>query len=208
MASAAAMNRCSLRSRGFTLIEVLVSLALMALIATILIAALLVGGRSWERVGRAHRQSEQVVYVERYLRHLLEHISPSNIQGLEGTEHTLRIPGPAPAARGDGLLTYEIAFSDASHALTVRALDSATEPETLIPTIEDAQFAFWDARTLPGHWTSGWDAGSGIPRLIRIEVRLGLHDTRDWPALYVEPRLDTDAACHFDTVARRCRSIG
>ena len=44
--------------RGFTLIEVLVALALMALIATMLIASLELGGHSWQRVTRlATRQA-------------------------------------------------------------------------------------------------------------------------------------------------------
>jgi hypothetical protein len=60
----------------------------------------------------------------------------------------------------------------------------------------------------PGRWVDRWNDATQVPRLIRIDVIFAPNDSRRWPSLYVEPRVNTPADCVFDVVSRRCRSGG
>src|ERR1700759_3483117 len=91
--------------KGFTLIEMMVSLALMSLIATILIASLEVGGHVWRRVTTDVAQISEIVRSQQFLRQRLSTIavlaadgtaSPSLIgrsNSIEFSSETLTVDG-------------------------------------------------------------------------------------------------------------------
>lgn len=208
--------------RGFTLIEVLVSLALMAMISTILIASLQVGGHTWQRVTRAAAGNEDVSQAEDFLRQRLASIYPyaggaSSTSGvLESDGLTLEFSALAPDSIADGMLRYRIGISS-SGTLEVssrRDRDGVPDPqsaewvrEPLLTHVAGMAVRFWlDTEGTQGRWADRWVDTAKLPRLIRIDVTLAPSDHRRWPPLYVEPRIDTNANCTFDVVSRQCRS--
>ena len=85
--------------RGFTLIEVLVSLTIMALITGIAFAGLSVGINSWERGTRRIQELDRRVSVER----LLERQLPLAMEGLfKGNNTTLEFVSSYSLANGSG----------------------------------------------------------------------------------------------------------
>jgi general secretion pathway protein J len=207
--------------RGFTLIEMLVALALMGLIAVILITSLQIGGHTWQRVMRAASSTEDIAQAQETLRLRLSSIYPDDRADvsrpgfLSSNGASLEFSGAAPDSTADGILRYKIAVSASSGALEVRSwpdqdhlavLSNDSKPEALLSHVASMAVQFWlKADETPGRWVDRWDQQQ-VPRLIRIDVAFSADDKRRWPPLYIEPRVDTPASCVFDVVSRRCRS--
>jgi general secretion pathway protein J len=209
--------------RGFTLIEILVALALMGMIAIILITSLQIGGHTWQRVMRGASSTEDVAQAQEILRLRLSSLYPDDgVAGESGhpaflmsNGTSLEFAGAAPTATADGIWRYQISLSAMSGALEIRSwpdkngrLDHLrdSKPEALLPRVASMAVQFFlKPETGPGRWVDRWDSRR-IPQLIRIDVAFAPNDKRRWPPLYIEPRVDTPANCVFDVVSRRCRS--
>jgi general secretion pathway protein J len=213
------------RHLGFTLIEILVALSLMAMIATILIASLEIGGHTWKRVTRAAASAEDIARTQGFLREHLGTIYPyerssadtSAPAALVSDGRSVGFSSGAPGFASDGLWRYQVGMSSETHGLEVRSRRdraglpySTTTPwasETLLPHIESLTVQFWlKPDNVPGLWLDRWTDAASLPRLIRIDVAFAPKDHRRWPTLYIEPKIDTPATCEFDVVSRRCRS--
>ncbi len=210
------------RPYGFTLIEMLVALALMALIATILITSLQIGGRTWQRVMRATSNAEEITEAQEILRMRLSSLYPEDRVAdlgqpsfLVSNGASLEFSGAAPEFTKGGFLRYQFAVSPTSGALEVcswpvrHGLDTEpndSRPERLLSHVSSIAVQFWlKPDETPGRWVDQWNSKE-LPRLIRIDVVFGAADNRRWPPLYIEPRIDTPVNCVFDVVSRRCRS--
>jgi len=223
------MTRTGDHSRGFSLIEVLVALAVMSLIATVMISSMELGGRTWQRVTRAATDMEDISQGQEFLRQRLSSIQPydetdgavSSPGGvLVGTEDALEFSGFAPHTIDGRMLRYQIALSTSEPGtLEVRyrpdqhsAVDpvsSAWSHERLLTHVTGLSVLFFQLTPdAAGHWVDRWSDPKQLPRLIRFDISFAPTDTRRWPPLYIEPRVDTNASCIFDVVARRCRSGG
>jgi prepilin-type N-terminal cleavage/methylation domain-containing protein len=212
-----------LRHRGFTLIEILVALALMTMIATILITSLQIGGHTWQRVMRSASSTEDIAQAQEFLRARLSTLYPDDRASVAGpgflvsNGESLEFSGAAPESSGEGSLHYQIAVSGESGTLEVRShvdrsdgfgnSSLAFTSERLLSHVASMSVHFWlKSDETPGRWVDRWTDTRQIPRLIRVDVAFAPEDNRRWPLLYVEPRVDTPANCVFDVVSRRCRS--
>jgi general secretion pathway protein J len=213
----------AVHDRGFTLIEVLVALALMGMIAIILITSLQIGGHTWQRVMRVTSGTEDIAQAQEILRLRLSSLYPddrpagaiSHPAFLISNGTSLEFSGAAPEATAGGILRYQIAVSATSGALEIRSWpdkDSFSDqpgdakPEALLPHVASMAIQFLlKPETGPSRWVERWDSKK-IPQLIRIDLAFAPNDKRRWPPLYIEPRVDTTASCVFDVVSRRCRS--
>jgi len=212
--------------RGFTLIEVLVCLALMSLIVVLLVSSIQLGGRTWSGVTRTANDFEQVARAQDFLRRRLSEIHPwepsdgtlGSRGSLVGSRTSLQFSGPAPNSSGATFMRYELSWSSSRSggSLEVRYCPQVRRgrafvscewiQESILGKLADLSFQFWDEPgNSDGHWVSTWNEATRLPRLIRIDVRFGPEDRRRWPPLYVEPRIDANAACRFDVVSRSCR---
>lgn len=211
--------------RGFTLIEVLVSLALMVMISTILITSLQIGGHSWQRVTRAASDTDDIAQAQEFLR---RHLSsayplahPDTIRTKTGSilsdGESIEFSSAAPDSSSEGVWRYHVSVSSDTGALEVRSrrdrrVSSDTLPyswssATLLSHARSLTVQFWLKPTgLPGRWVDRWVDHNEPPKLIRIDVTFAANDSRRWPSLYIEPRVDTSVNCEFDMVSRNCRS--
>jgi general secretion pathway protein J len=209
--------------RGLTLIEVVVALAIVALIAVVLFQALRFGQGAHEKVVDRGGSSWQLFASQRLVRSLLESAYPGEpaanetvpAYGLEGDRERVSLIAAAPlAAGGVGFQRYEIEprrNERGTMDVVVRwRSDLATaEPapeETLIEDVTGIQWSYQgnDDVAQPA-WVDRWH-GQLLPRLVRLQVRFAADDPRVWPDLVMAPRITDDANCSFDVVAQRCRS--
>lgn len=209
---------------GFTLIEVLVALALMAMIATILVTLMQIGGHTWQRVTRATSQRDDIAQTQDFLRQRLSTLNPYT--GRSGSAKppaflvadggSLEFTGDAPDALAIGMMRYRLSVDRSSADLEIQShsdLDSQIPNSTqwaterLLKHVESLTVQFWkSADGLPGRWVDRWDDLTHVPSLIRIEVAFAANDTGRWPPLYIEPRVTTSISCEFDVVSRQCRA--
>lgn len=212
-------------SKGFTLIEILVALALMAMIATILIVSLEIGGHTWQRVTRTTDRIDEIMLAQTILRDQLSAIYPDQ-RHRSGTnaDHFLssdgsqiEFLGTAPLAQSDGIWRYHLQLEQPSGTLTLRSrrdprnlsagANSDWSKEPLLRSVASVTIHFLhESGESAAQWIEQWNDPRALPRLIRVEVTFAPSDSRRWPPLYVSPLVDTDANCVFDVVSRSCRS--
>jgi len=192
--------------RGFTLVEMLVSLALLGLAATMMAT----GFASATRLTRSNEArtaaGETVEAAQSALRDRIERLRPAT-----------RFDGAALAAD----------FEGGPESMTFVALPSAAERPSpqrrfrleldidgnlalgdakLLSGVEALQIAYFgpDATGVP-RWTDEWSARPTAPEAIRIGVTFARGDRRHWPDLIVRPATTVDTTCVLDVNTGKCR---
>lgn len=212
--------------RGFTLAEMLVSLAITGLVAVAVLAAL----GQWTVSARHTLITESrvaaVTHAVMVLRERIAAMRPDkDIQNagasidLVGTTTTLDFTGAPPdAAAPDAPWRYRLARAADGDLILygVSTLDAnvdAHDPHvtgwqriTLLTGTADLAIRYSGIDPFlhtPG-WQIEWIHRPTLPRLIRITVRFPAGDPRGWPDLYVRPRADGPDRCRTDPIAGRC----
>ncbi len=226
-----ASHRRSVRSRGMTLIEVLVALALLSMLSIGLTTAFRVGHGAYERVVKQDRSYWDVAVAQRFLRSALESVYPFQPgaasgqapRGLEGESDRLSLT--AELGAGDALIGHRrYAFSlvsrgdgrsdlvataqvDRNGSNAVQDTADAPRAETVIAGVASVEWSYYDATAGAAGWHSSWSE-QRPPALVRLRVGFPKGDSRVWPDLLVTPRITDDANCQFDVVAQACREGG
>ncbi len=216
------------RGRGMTLIEVLVSVALLAMLGIGMLSVFRTAQRSYHTVIRVDEASSQTVTAQRFLRAGLESSYPyrtgpfahNGEHGLEGTADTLEFSSPAQLAAGaDGYRRFKVltaARADGLKDLRVESqLDrntpaqpptgdrSTRATETLLSRVAEVEWGYLDASGT-GRWTTQWNEQE-LPSLVRLRIAFPPRDPRSWPDLVIAPRVTDSASCEFDVIAQTCR---
>lgn len=221
------------RTRGFTLVELTVALALMAMLAAVLFGALSLAARSWDAGEGKVDEVAGMRQVESYLREQLAALYPQRLRKsaevpllFAGEQEELRYAAALPSRVAEGgVYFFRLALArDGDHARLVQQrvipdVTATTEPEfadaqqsVLAERIAELRLSYFgrdpnatdaDAPT----WRDRWDDRNRLPLLVRIEVKpVG---RQPWPPLVVEPRRSPEAGClAWDVAANRCRATG
>ncbi|MGF1641921.1 MAG: prepilin-type N-terminal cleavage/methylation domain-containing protein [Rhodospirillales bacterium] len=206
------MNAARAAPPGFTLLELLVAMTLLALLAGLLFGGLGFGVRVWER-GEAELDTLAELQIAHDLirrvvgRPMLSVLADeAGEEGaiFEGTADGLRLVGPSPALALPGGI-YRLGLGTDQRAgkirlvLTWRPLvagDDAPPPDAddnvavLVDDIDRVRFSYFgtdDADEGEAGWLDQWPGAAGPPRLVRIDVTFAEGDRRRWPPLIVAP---------------------
>ncbi len=209
------------REQGFTLVEMLASLAVLALLSLMILAGL--GGR-YTAFGRTERQTaegETVEAVQSLLRDRLEHAWPATVYNIvppgpdfAGAADQVVFLAPPPLQQSPGALRrYQLTLQTGGElALQSRsdlALDRQhwSDRQVLLDGVQSLDLAYFGAAQ-PGAaptWRADWREQSLMPSLVRIRIAFPEADRRRWPDLLVHPRADMDASCVLIVETGKCR---
>lgn len=195
------MNRSlSKRSGGFTLLELLIALAVTAAVVALMFAGFGVLGRSEERNQRGMDRTERMLVVSQWLgrkfdalRILSRRDEKSFVNFFSGNAAGVVWVAPLPE-RGDagGLYVFRInplRLENGRVDLSVEAVpysgalmaldwDNALR-ETLLQDVKTLQWYYQDGRTT--EWTQQWDSTqSSFPSRVRVEIA---DERGSWPSL-------------------------
>jgi general secretion pathway protein J len=161
-------------NRGFTLLEVLVSLTIMALITGIAFAGLRIGIDSWERGTRRIQELDQRISVERFLERQL----PLAIEGqFKGNRTILEFISSYSLANGPGdpmTVKYSFESGDLIYSETPLAKYTAGFSDAGVTQslgrFANVRFGYLgdDSLGKPA-WFDEWD-GSKPPAVVRFEI--------------------------------------
>lgn len=182
------------RASGFTLLEILFALVLMAFAMVGVWGALRTGAKLTQAADASIQQSDRVRAVQQFLRDYLGGAQPQayvpaqdqSARMFEGAPQKLTWVSAMPAQLGDGGLFVQtlqlVQKKDAQDyqlQLTYSPLSSDTSvpppatPELLLDDVAAGQFQYLVAgvRDEPEHWQDTWQSTSGLPMAVRIAIR-------------------------------------
>lgn len=195
-------------TRGFTLLEVVVALSLLALAVALALGTLRGATQATQRAEATAQRDERLRAVQGLLRRQVGGALPmamaidpqsGEAQFWHGESKELEFVASMPgylSRGGPHVQTLEIdgdklTFQNAM--LTPDGpLDPEREPTVLLDGIAEAQFEYrsFDDRGRPGPWLQEWPQRANLPPLVRLKVRFK-DDKRRWPELVMAPKLAT-----------------
>jgi len=206
----------ALKARGFTLLEMTVVLALIAMMSIIIIEALRFGGRAYTEVMTVDDDEWHLFAAQRFLRAVLESAQPFKPEraeglafGLEGSATQLSVSSSRSPLRGPGSLTRYHIFVDADRTRPTRSnlmirghvdrdgrAESDPAPdkaEVLVENVSRIEWSYFDAPcNAQAVWRETWKGRRDLPALVRARIVFPPGDARHWPDLVVAPRVTDD----------------
>ena len=196
---------------GFTLMELLVALTLLALLMTVMLGGLRLGTHVWETSNTHIESGDEVSVVRNFLRQRLEEALPVSAAGRNrtnrphfvGEPERLQLTSSMPASLGEGLFQLQLAVNPASEddkagrlILDWRAWPEAASGDNsqrmILDDVAGIAFAYYTngTRREEGRWVRTWQDQDLLPELIRVDLFFPPDDTRDWQPLIVSPMVD------------------
>jgi len=199
------------RSSGFTLMELLVALTLLAILMTAMLGGLRLGARVWEASGSRLDDADQVLAVRRFLQQHLEDAIPIVGTDQEGTDQpafigkaeSLRLATSMPISLGQGLFLLDLTIrpsedESGGRDLVLGWIEIAAEladdraERMILDDVAGMTIAYY-ARSdedPSGRWCPSWRGQDLLPELIRVDLQFPLGDRRRWQPLIVSPMVD------------------
>jgi len=193
---------------GFTLVELLVSLLILAMMTVISAGALNTGRRVWETAETHVTHAETMLAIRRLLRDQINGMIPIKArfdrQGerplVDGTADRLVFVTALPTYFGRmGLYRVEyrlegdaliFARSPYQTAADFNVPQSATTQETLMDNVAGLEFRYLGGRAGRLNWADETTEFDDIPQLIEVRIELDGDRPRDWPSLTISTRID------------------
>lgn len=213
-------------ARGFTVIELLVSLALMGMAATLLLQGLVTAGIVAQRTRAGANGLEEVIAAQRVLRSAIARLRPVTrrdsaipIVELRGTAGVLTfVAPPLDTAAPDALQRFRLTRTASGDLVLYGASTRRTRidlsgadlvgwsPNTLLHGVRDLSIAYLGPPRVGAErgWQDRWWDRSTTPELIRVRVRFDAADKRVWPDLLVRPRATKYGVCRIDAFTGQC----
>ena len=213
----------SRRDAGFSIIELLVSLAVLGMASALVVSGIGVGNRVWERAEQRTAIVDSVAAAQAIVRDKIASTVPVTayigqpFTDFEGERDRLFFHGPALAAeRPDAIVSYRLSMSTGAELVLSTATDLAPGEEgdpvqrrdlVLMRNVEDVVFDYYGAAPPDNtrRWRDRWFRQPRPPELVRVRARFPEGDSRSWPALVVRPGASTDLSCIFSTSSGRCK---
>lgn len=207
---------------GFTLLELLIGLALLGMLMVLLFSALRLGSKSSDAGESILSQSNSRAVMTGFLRKSLSQLQPWRFNGeggqtlaFLGEPESLRFAGILPSQSGHaGLRLIALELSNGRLQLRHRSptadtkgfevLDAANAV-VLAEGIQSLTMSYFGSEQpdAEASWHPAWSDEARTPRLIRIA--LVDKSGHAWPEIVAAPMLDGEANCDWDPVRKYCQ---
>jgi general secretion pathway protein J len=214
--------------RGFTLIEMVVAMALLGTMMLLIYAGLSFGMRSWDAAETHGGRIADRRIAENFLRREIAETFPMRWKdplvlrvAFEGTPGAMRfVSTRAAGITVSGLSLVGLEVEQDSERRTRNLVMSRARADSeaqdfaplqqgertvLIEGVDAVGFAYYGAEndfTDPG-WVDAWEYQGRIPQLVRLSIRLD--DGTLLPDMVVKVRLGEEAGCLENSFQRVCR---
>jgi prepilin-type N-terminal cleavage/methylation domain-containing protein len=189
------------KQSGFTLLEILVTLAVVGLLMAGLVQGLRVGVSTWTKQMRGLTERGDLDSADRTLRALIARMDPGGVSGrppiLKGTARSMEFTTTLPET--DALVTQEadVALAvDAAHQLELLWLPHARRRGGPVPSPERVVLLRDVLQLDVSYWQNsqdGWQAewrGTSPPKLIRLRLVFSPRSGQHAPDIVVAPMRD------------------
>jgi len=210
-----------MHARGFALIELLVSLAILGLVALLLMISVGTGRRVWERLDAAGNAVASVEAAQALIRDRLTHVVPltrydatSPYADMQGKADVLFFIAPAPSSRQpDALMDYRLSLSTGSELVLSSTSDIARvkapsrDDRILLRGVARIEFTYFGAAPPDNlrRWRNAWIQRPTPPELVRLRLAFVRGDPRQWPDLIVRPVATVDTQCVLNNQTGQCK---
>lgn len=198
---------------GFTLVEMLVSLALLATAAALMIGGFTASRGAWRRMQAREEAGETVASAETRLRAVLEQMvvrarfeQATPYVDLDGDAERFTFASAPPAGETPGPTRPVQLSLTRSGELQLAPVDKETDEtsEVLLKGASALEIGYYDGGAAGG-WREAWDRRPAPPQLVRVRVAFPAGDRRVWPELIVRPAATVDVQCVVDGDTGLCR---
>jgi general secretion pathway protein J len=214
-------SRCSRGERGFTLLELLITLALLGLLTLALFGSLRFGTRVWAASESTTETAEDIRDAQGQLAGIVASAYPKLLTpdashaavDFAGEPQSLRLLAPDASQPGAMAHTTIATREDPSGlALVVmREPELAAAParistQVLLTGVRNFALGYFGREKDEDKpaWHDSWREQTRLPSLVRIRVVLA--DRRvPWTDLVVVPQIAADVTCTFDLLTRFCQ---
>ena len=209
------------RDAGFTLVEILVAMTLLALAAGMMFEGLGSGQRLWAGEAARTARGESVEAAQTALRARIEQLRPvTRFAGsaiyadVDGADRRLAfIAPPAAAQRPAAARRYQLALSEqgdlvlGSEPLVDAGVGADYTDEVLLRDVGGLDISYYgpDPKGGAPQWRSDWTHRATPPQLVKIKLTFRSGDRRVWPELIVHPAAVVDTLCSIDDATGSCR---
>lgn len=225
---AAAVARRSVEGHvgGFTLLEMLISVSLLALVITLAYGSLRVATQSSRSGERLIEQTEELRTTQGFLRRQFSQLMMTPFERLEDSGEERRFEGsaervtfvaPMPGylsrggahvqqlalVQGSKGMQLEFRFAQLNGYEADEGIPEQQRPVVLVDGIRVGRFLFRQLQPdgSLADWSEQWDEEYLLPLMIRLELEFERGDQRSWPEFEVASRLATsNATLTFDNV--------
>ena len=201
------------RDAGFTLLELLVSMALLAVMFALVAAGLRFGAKAWEAGTERMGNLSETSAVQHFIRQRLTSVYPilsadedDDFLFFVGTKERVEFATILPDHFGIGgfyKVTIGVSRQGQQTDLVFRhglyrfdgsneTTQSTDRTSPLLENIDEARISYFGAPTddEDPRWRASWQDMPTLPELIRVEVGFGEGDDRTWPLMVVAPVIE------------------
>jgi len=194
------------RAAGFTLVELLAALAVLAMLTGVLAAALSTGFTGRSRITARADALDELRAAQALMRRTMTEARPVSwtsqgrfaVAAFDGAPNHVAFIGTLPGFDGPGGL-HQIRFALTGGALVMERASTAGEeqifrtadPVVLLRDVAALRFTYFGRRqrSSEARWHPDWQDETSLPDLVRVEVEPVVVGRPLWPALVVAPQL-------------------
>lgn len=208
--------------KGFTLVELLVAMALVALLMTLVYEGLRSGQRAAESGQDFIDRNNRLRITHEFARAQISRLMPlaykqdtstGKLTMFEGERERIRFVAPMPGYLGFGgtyVQEFELIRDGRHQSLVYRywlhngfdekKIDRSEPPILLLEGIRNGGFAFrgLNPEGKVGDWSQRWDDQQLTPLLVRLELEMAPEARLEWPLLEIAMMVDGGATRGFN----------